>query len=190
MRKNFGTWRRRTCMGRISEEFFPGKKMDAPMCTQNLLKRCDQSLIYYLQCVIHMANMCDTAFRLEVKFLQENAQFQICLDPVLWYDVYLRINPRLDEVARIAREYVTTTRTQTLPEEDRPFVVEYDEIEKDKAFIPCNKNMSHNKSQYGEYFVSHVSSEMQDAYKLQFCGSRVYPSYSLSHTLVEMVQIR
>ncbi|EXX59901.1 uncharacterized protein OCT59_000363 [Rhizophagus irregularis] len=79
------------------------------------------------------------AFRLEVKFLQENAQFQICLDPVLWYDVYLRVNPRLDEAVRIAREYVTSIRTQILPEEDGPFVVEYDEIEKDKAFIPCNK---------------------------------------------------
>lgn len=62
-------------------------------------------------------------------------------------------------------------------------VVEYDEIEKDKAFISCNKNISHNKSQCGECFVSHVSSEMQDAHRLQFCGSSVYPSYSLSHNI-------
>ncbi|GBC03486.1 hypothetical protein RclHR1_05140020 [Rhizophagus clarus] len=78
------------------------------------------------------------AFRLEVKFLQDFAEFRICLDPVLWYDVYLRINPSLTEVVKIARDYVTTTRMSIPPEEDGPFVVDYEETEKDKAYIPCS----------------------------------------------------
>ena len=38
------------------------------------------------------------AFRLEVKFLEDRAEFKICLDRVLWYDVYLRIKPLAEAV--------------------------------------------------------------------------------------------
>src|SRR3954468_3062082 len=74
-------------------------------------------------------------FRLEVKFLQKYAEFKICLDPVLWYDIYLRIKP-LTEAVKIAREYVNTTQTSIPPEEDGPFVIDYKETKKDSAYIP------------------------------------------------------
>ncbi|GBC09210.1 hypothetical protein RclHR1_00870001 [Rhizophagus clarus] len=84
-------------------------------------------------------------FRMEVKFLQNTAQFRICLDTVLWYDVYLRME-LIDETARVAREYIKNTRMQIFPEDDGPFVIDHKEVEKDTAFIRCNnKGFAHNK---------------------------------------------
>jgi hypothetical protein len=121
------------------------------------------------------------AFRLEVKFLQDFAEFRICLDPVLWYDVYLRINPSLTEVVKIARDYVTTTRMSIPPEEDGPFVVDYEETEKDKAYIPCSisrephklKNLKDKDCGKCVNFQC-----LQLSRRIFFCpsSSRVYPS--------------
>lgn len=58
------------------------------------------------------------AFRMEVKFLQDSAEFRICLYPVAWYDRYLRINPNFSEAVRIARRYVSTTRSEIPSEEE------------------------------------------------------------------------
>jgi hypothetical protein len=93
------------------------------------------------------------AFRLEIKFLQNSAEFRICLDTVAWYDCYLRVNSDLSKVVEIARKYVSTTRREISPDEDGPFVIDYQEIEKEKAYIRCrtthdNKNSESKCSKY------------------------------------------
>ncbi len=84
------------------------------------------------------------AFRLEVKFLQNSAELRICLDTVAWYDCYLRVNPDLSKVVEIARKYVSTTRREIPPDEDGPFVIDHQEIEKEKAYIRCTR--THDKN--------------------------------------------
>ncbi|CAI2168436.1 3128_t:CDS:2 [Funneliformis geosporum] len=79
------------------------------------------------------------AYRMEVKFLQNSAEFRICLDTVVWYDCYLRVDPDLNKVVEMARKYISTTRREIPPDEDGPFVIDYQEIEKEKAYIRCTR---------------------------------------------------
>ncbi|GBB96540.1 hypothetical protein RclHR1_02780003 [Rhizophagus clarus] len=79
------------------------------------------------------------AFRLEVKLLQNSAEFRICLDTVAWYDCYLRTNSDLIKVIEIARKYVSITRSEIPPDEDGPFTIDYQESEKEMAYIRCTK---------------------------------------------------
>ncbi|CAG8577182.1 14982_t:CDS:2 [Funneliformis caledonium] len=73
------------------------------------------------------------AFCLEVKFLQDLANFRICLNLILWYNVFLHIKPSLTEVVKIVREYVIAIQLSISPEEDEPFVIDYEETKKDKV---------------------------------------------------------
>ncbi|CAI2190414.1 3639_t:CDS:2 [Funneliformis geosporum] len=68
---------------------------------------------------------------------KKKASFKLCLDPSLWFDVYLQTLPDFAEAVNIARQYVTTTRLNISPEEEAPFIIDYNETEKDKAFIIC-----------------------------------------------------
>ncbi|PKY48532.1 hypothetical protein RhiirA4_464162 [Rhizophagus irregularis] len=77
------------------------------------------------------------AFRLVVNFSEKQAFFKICLKTSLWFDVYLRTMPDFAMAVNIARQYVTKTRLNISPQEDAPFVIDYKETEKDKAFIIC-----------------------------------------------------
>ncbi|CAG8742841.1 9490_t:CDS:1, partial [Acaulospora morrowiae] len=71
------------------------------------------------------------SYCLEVLFEDDKAFFTICLNPVLWFDVYLR-KKDLEASARIARTYVTNTRLAV-----SPFEVEYSETVKNPAFTLC-----------------------------------------------------
>ena len=72
----------------------------------------DQPLLTYSYC-------------LEVVFEDDKALFTLCLNPVLWFDLYLS-KKDLDVAARIARTYVTNTRLTVPYENDKmaPFEVE------------------------------------------------------------------
>src|SRR3954454_5511150 len=77
------------------------------------------------------------SFRLMVTFQGEEAHFRLCLDASLWFDVFLR-QYDLSKTVKIARDYVTNTRLQISPKDEAPFVIDYKESEKDKAFILCH----------------------------------------------------
>ncbi|CAI2180963.1 2622_t:CDS:2 [Funneliformis geosporum] len=77
------------------------------------------------------------SFRLVITLSEEKASFKLCLDPSLWFDVYLQTVTDFAEAVNIARQYVTTTRLNISPEEEAPFIIDYKETVKDKAFIIC-----------------------------------------------------
>ncbi|CAG8598687.1 9515_t:CDS:1, partial [Paraglomus brasilianum] len=57
------------------------------------------------------------SYCLEVLFEDDKAFFTLCLNPVLWFDVYLR-KKDLETSARIARTYVTNARLTVSYEND------------------------------------------------------------------------
>ena len=85
----------------------------------------DQPLLTYSYC-------------LEVVFEDDKALFTLCLNPVLWFDLYLS-KKDLDVAARIARTYVTNTRLTVPYENDKmaPFEVEHSETIDNSAFKLC-----------------------------------------------------
>ncbi|CAG8759566.1 16356_t:CDS:2, partial [Rhizophagus irregularis] len=87
------------------------------------------------------------AFRMEVEISNENVLFRVCIDPVSWYDVYLRTKSRTEAVM-IAKKYITKTRNKIPPEMDGPSVVNLncEDLEKRKAYTPCNRTSFHAKN--------------------------------------------
>ncbi|RIA86389.1 hypothetical protein C1645_829353, partial [Glomus cerebriforme] len=78
------------------------------------------------------------SYCLEVLFKNDKAFFTLCLNPVLWFDVYLR-KKDLEVSVKIARTYVTNTRLTVSYENDKivPFEVEYNETVNNLAFTLC-----------------------------------------------------
>ncbi|CAG8790593.1 10638_t:CDS:2, partial [Dentiscutata erythropus] len=79
------------------------------------------------------------SYHLVVSFSEEKARFQICLDTSLWFNVYLQNQKMYDftKAINVARQYITNTRLKVSPEDEAPFIVDYKETEKDKAFVLC-----------------------------------------------------
>ncbi|RHZ71244.1 hypothetical protein Glove_261g94 [Diversispora epigaea] len=78
------------------------------------------------------------SYCLEVRFEDNKAFFTMCLNPVLWFDVYLR-KKSLDVATKIARTFVTNTRL-TVPYENEkvsPFEVEHCQTVNSLAFSTC-----------------------------------------------------
>ncbi|CAG8754278.1 16300_t:CDS:2, partial [Rhizophagus irregularis] len=76
------------------------------------------------------------SYCLEVRFEEDKAFFVACLNPVLWFDVYLRGKP-LEEATKIARTFVTNTRLAVPVEKIAPFEVEHNKTVNDLAFTQC-----------------------------------------------------
>ena len=112
----------------------------------------------------------------------------------MWYDVYLRIKPSLTEVVKIARDYVTATRLSIPPEEDGPFVIDYEETEKDKAYIPCsNSRVLHkqNKNKNKECGKCVDFQCLQLSRRISFCSgcSGLYHSNFLSRNTCQSINL-
>ncbi|RHZ78196.1 hypothetical protein Glove_166g169 [Diversispora epigaea] len=113
-----------------------------------------ESLYFKIQSTLEPHNLVETSKRilqavniestltysycLEVLFEDDKAFFTLCLNPVLWFDVYLR-KKDLETSARIARTYVTNIRLTVSYENNKiaPFEVEYSETVKNSAFTLC-----------------------------------------------------
>ena len=97
------------------------------------------------------------SYCLEVVFEDDKALFTLCLNPVLWFDLYLS-KKDLDVAARIARTYATNTRL-TLPYENdkmAPFEVEHSETIDNSAFKLCNYGKKCKKSSCSKFlFADH-----------------------------------
>ncbi|CAI2188565.1 9774_t:CDS:2 [Funneliformis geosporum] len=78
------------------------------------------------------------SYCLEVVFEDDKAFFTLCLNPVLWFNVYLR-KKGLEASVRIARIYVTNTQWTVSYENYKiaSFEVEYSETVKNSAFKLC-----------------------------------------------------
>ncbi|CAG8737318.1 12255_t:CDS:2 [Dentiscutata erythropus] len=79
------------------------------------------------------------SYCLEVLFEDDKAFFTLCLNPVLWFDVYLR-KKDLNISAKIAKSYITNTRLTVSYEnyyKTAPFEVEYSETVNSSAFALC-----------------------------------------------------
>lgn len=76
------------------------------------------------------------SYCLEVRFEENKAFFVACLNPVLWFDVYLRGKP-LEEATKIAKTFVTNTRLAVPVEKIAPFEVEHNKTVNDLAFTQC-----------------------------------------------------
>jgi len=91
------------------------------------------------------------SYCLEVLIEDEKAFFTLCLNPVSWFDVYLR-KKDLEVSAKIARTYVTNTRLTVSYENDKiaPFEVEYSETVKNSAFTLCKYGKDCRDHSYGK----------------------------------------
>ncbi|POG64668.1 hypothetical protein GLOIN_2v1782606 [Rhizophagus irregularis DAOM 181602=DAOM 197198] len=76
------------------------------------------------------------SYCLEVRFEENKAFFVACLNPVLWFDVYLRGKP-LEEATKLARMFVTNTRLVVPVEKIALFEVEHNKTVNDLAFTQC-----------------------------------------------------
>lgn len=113
------------------------------------------------------------AFRMEVEISDENVLLRVCLDTKSWYDVYLRTKPR-DEAVMIARQYITDTRNKVSSEKDGPSIINLNlELEKEKAYTPCNKAAFHSINLCGKcapYIIAIFATTLIDL--LTFCRIR------------------
>ncbi|GBC06263.1 hypothetical protein RclHR1_06710014 [Rhizophagus clarus] len=78
------------------------------------------------------------SYRLEVLFENNKALFTLCLNPILWFDVYLR-NKDLKDSVKFVRKYVTDTLLTEPYKNNKisPFEVEHTNPISNTAFKLC-----------------------------------------------------
>jgi hypothetical protein len=95
------------------------------------------------------------SYCIEVLFEDGKAFFTLCLNPILWFDLYLG-KKDLDVSVKIARTYVTNTRLTIPYENDKmaSFEIEHSETINNSAFQLCKYGKDCRKPECGKFLFT------------------------------------
>ncbi|PKC57058.1 hypothetical protein RhiirA1_541800 [Rhizophagus irregularis] len=123
------------------------------------------------------------SYCLEVRFEEDKAFFVACLNPVLWFDVYLRGKP-LEEATKIARTFVTNTRLAVPVEKIAPFEVEHNKTVNDLAFTQCKFGRNCRDRKQGNCSRDHLDAMCKGTTKTRDGRDTVCSYYVIGNLIV------